>query len=452
MITKQQFEQFLGVRKSAFFEITIYLFIVIASSNLFSDGTRFLDMSPHPFWGILLLVSAQYGRKEALFCVFFCTLFLYTGNLPKQTISQNSYDYLLHLTLLPILWLIVSVTLSGIKYRKDEAALESESLTKKYKKQLDVITTSYNKLKNMNTALETKLASEVGSAVKIYNAVKELDKIDSNLIEAAGGIISSTLNPEKYSIYILEDDILSQRGIYGWGQGDSYQESFYQKDKIFQEVVINKRIITILNKDDLSILKEEGILAGPIIDSETGAIFGMLKIEDLKFDGLNSRNLHTFKMLCNWIGGALNNAKKLEDAEDASILNHSTRLYSNTFLEQQEIFLKSIAWRINFDFSKIVIKLTNAKKLDDIQRDKATSLMGESIRSVLRSTDQLFDQNQNGESFALLLPGTSQTNCNFVIEKIKEKLFKSEKSIECATYSFIVENLYTKAEKAPYAN
>ena len=77
-----------GLRKSAVIETVLYLTVALILDYVFFSGNRFWDVAPHPFWPLVLLISAQYGTSEGLFAAALAATALLAGKLPSRNMSQ----------------------------------------------------------------------------------------------------------------------------------------------------------------------------------------------------------------------------------------------------------------------------------------------------------------------------------------------------------------------------
>ncbi len=78
-------KKFIGIRTSAWVEIFAFFIILTFISYLSSLPFNFFNVSPHPFWIVVVLMAAQYGTLEGLLAAFIATLFLSLGPLRKGT-------------------------------------------------------------------------------------------------------------------------------------------------------------------------------------------------------------------------------------------------------------------------------------------------------------------------------------------------------------------------------
>lgn len=304
-----------GIRISAVLEAIIFLALSLAIERAVGAEGRFATISPHPFWIIVLLITVQYGAKEALLCALLASACLLVGNMPVQYITENSYDYIFRVIHLPILWITTAMLLGAIRSRH---LYEYNTLKKKltYEKTINgTVTTAYNHLKAAKESMEIRLAEEQCSSIVVYEAAKSLETIDQRkLLESVKNIVITTLNPTKFSIYALRPTGLEFITCHGWKEQECYALTFPLGSALYEKIVEEKRVLCVVNEEDESIFSTQGILAGPILDNKTKEVFGMLKIEEMGVLGVGMRSVEIFKVLCEWIGMAHANAKKYQIA------------------------------------------------------------------------------------------------------------------------------------------
>lgn len=437
----------LGVRRSAILEIFIFLAIVLSLDFISVDHSRFMDVSPHPFWIILLLICVQYGTNEALFCAAVISAVLLVGNLPEHLITETIYDYLFKVTYLPFLWIGTAVILGELRTRQIHEQQEYEKDLAQANKEKETITEAYYRLKVLKESLETRLASEMRSAISIYEAAKSLEGISqSKIIIAIEDIVVTAMGPKKFSVYAIGSDGFEPLVCYGWEDNDRYTRRFNTESVLYEQIVGRKRAVCVINETDERILSGEGVLAGPLIDTSSGKVFGMLKIEELGFMELNMSNIETFRVLCEWIGAAYSTAGKYQAAKDDSLVNYEHMLLSHNFFKRQSAFLVALANRLNFDLSMLAVRIANADTLSEKQQRDAARNLGKAVNASLRKVDQVFDGPDDKEKeFIILLPGTPVENTDIIITKIKDFL-KTQKVLraEGIKYSFSKQSLHKK--------
>jgi polysaccharide biosynthesis protein PelD len=299
---------FFGVRGSAIVETIVFLSIAVMLSFVAGGGTRFSGWAVHPFWIIVLMVTVQYGLKEALMAALFSSVFLLAWNLPEQMMSESSYDYILRAFAQPLLWLAAALVLGGIRERQmSERASLVEGL-RNLEDATSVVVDGYNSLKRTKEQLETRLSEERCSIVSAYNIAASLETLDeAKVMTAAEKLIRTALNPVKFSIFRFSDGGLRLKAAYGWDNNDEFSARFDSADTLTKAIVQDKEIVSIAYPDDEPILEGEGQLAGPIYDAETGSLYGMLKIEEANFLNMGIHTEEIFRITCAWIARSATN-------------------------------------------------------------------------------------------------------------------------------------------------
>jgi hypothetical protein len=120
------------------------------------------------------------------------------------------------------------------------------------------------------------------------------------------------LGPEKFSLFLLDAGVLETAATEGWSADNRYATAFDASSRLFQAVVGERHIVTMVNPEHEAILGGEGVLAGPLVSNVSAKVVGMLKIEAIPFTELNPTTVQNFRILCDWIGTAYDNALRYE--------------------------------------------------------------------------------------------------------------------------------------------
>lgn len=300
------------VKRSAIIETLLFLSAILLLNIFIGDGNRFTNVSPHPFWIIVLLITLKYGVAEAIVAAILASIFLIAGNLPEQSLTETMYSYILRVLSLPFLWVVTALILGGIRTSQLN---EMNVLNKKLKKSNHVvktITDGYNAVKSSKEQLELRLASEKCSIFTVYEIAKSLETHDPLEIPAAiSHLVKAALNPAKFSIFLFKDNILRMDMAHGWKKLDAYDTQFAANSALANNILNKKHpILSVVNEADESILMGQGVMAGPIFNKSTGKVFGMLKIEEIKFSDVSIKTQETFQLVCEWIAYIYTNAEK----------------------------------------------------------------------------------------------------------------------------------------------
>lgn len=290
-----------GIRISALVEMVIFFSALLLWDALFGNGDRFMEVLPHPFWIVVLLVILQYGIAEAIAAALLASALLLAGNMPLQSLNETMYDYAMRVGLLPVLWMSAALVLGGIRARQlQERQMLCDRLETAEHEKLK-LADSYRAVKESKEKLELRLVEECRSVAMVYDAAQTFEAATpSDRLEAASRLVRVALNPRKFSLYRLEHGAFILETAHGWENPGAHKARF-DADSPLARAMVTKQSLSIIHAKDEDILDGEGLLAGPILDPKTGKIFGMLKIEDIGFMDMGIRTHKTFHVVCEWL-------------------------------------------------------------------------------------------------------------------------------------------------------
>jgi hypothetical protein len=412
-----------GIRVSAVFEIVVFLAVALAMDQILFDGSRFRSAAQHPFWILVLLISVQYGTNSGLLAALASSAAFLIGNVPPQTISEDRFEWLFDVGRLPLLWFLAAVVLGELRMRqlRERRALTGQLAETRHREQ--VLAEAYGRLTTVKDALETRVAGQLRTAVGIYESARSIEKLDpADVLLGVANLIRSIMNPETFSVYLLQNGSLELAVEEGWAPEDRFSRRYAVSDPLFQEIIGHQRVLSVANPEDVVTLSNSGMIAAPLVVPDTGRVIGMLKIERLGFLDLNFSNVQTLKVLCQWIGAAYENAERFQAARGERVVNAETDLLAYSFLSRQLSFLTSLARRVGFDLTMIVVRLENPGDLTGEQRIAALHGFRDAVSRALRKTDLAFDYQRTGTEFALVLPAAPVKDANIVIGKLRAEI------------------------------
>ncbi len=414
------------IRSSAVFEMLVFFIPVVTLNIVFGDGQRFINLSPHPFWIIILLITVQYGTREGVMCAIVSSIVLLAGNIPKQGFNQDFYEYLLLILYRPIIWLTTAVILGQLRVRQIENRKEIQHNLDEALEREKVVTEAYSKLKDVKETLEVRLASQVKSTSAAYGALKAVDTLDQkSILAGVEDMIKVVMNPDKFSVYALDKNGFEPTALMGWSKNEPYQRYFDNQSPLYQAIIGRQRILCVINEEDAMILGDEGIMAAPLVDESSGEVFGMLKIEELNFTEITLSNVETFKVIAEIVGMAYANAAKFRAAQENSLINFDTELPSHKLFRRQCDLVLKLKQKSNLKASIIEAKLLNTT---DFSREERYSLAMEfaNVAKTIIPDGDFYSGRRSGMELLILLPNISSAEA----KKHASSLHRTIKDIE----------------------
>jgi hypothetical protein len=439
----QEHPRFLGIRVSALVEMVIGFVALLVIDYFFGAGNRFWDVNPHPFWIVVLLIAAQYGTGEGLLAAILATLFLLVGNMPAMAEGTSQTDWIYSLAVNPVLWIIAAWILGEVRQRhvreRNVLARELEDSLQRE----DLISNSYKFVKTRKESLEVQVSGQLLSSIDAYRAAKAVETLDpKSVMQGVERLVKSVLGPQKFSLYLFNDNKLSATIIHGWAASDKYTQEIDSFSPVYQSVVGQRELLVVANEQHEAALDGQGIIAGPVVDPDTGRVIGMLKVEQMDFTSLSLNTVETFRALTDWIGTALINARNYQSVKSEAIVNPERNILSYSYFKRQSEYMRTLAKRVGFDLSLLVIKVNDAKTLSDADRITVARQISESVKSVLRSVDLAFDYQTDGEEYSILLPATAQAGASVVRDKIAKDMERALRGKGGVSFNYIVSSLH----------
>lgn len=433
----------LGLRRSALLEMLLGLIALVVIDKMFGAGNRFWGVNPHPFWVVVLLIAAQYGTGEGLLAAILSTAFLLVGNVPEMKEGISKTDWLYSLAVNPVLWFTAGWVLGELRQRH---VRERNSLLREVEeshRREDLIANSYNFVKNRKESLEVQVSGQLLSSIDAYRAAKSVETLDpKSVMQGVERLVQSVLGADKFSLYLFNDNKLSATIMHGWSPGDGYKGEIDSFSPIYRAVVGQRDLLVVANEQHEITLEGQGIMAGPVLEPESGRVIGMLKIEQLPFTTLSLNTVETFRALTEWIGTALVNARNYQTARSESMVNPERNLLSYNYFKRQSDYMAKLAKRLNFNLSMLVVKINNPDALSDSDRITVARQISEAVRAALRAIDLAFDYQTDGEEYSILLPATSQSGATQVRNKISSEIDRLTKGKAGVSFNYIVSALH----------
>ncbi len=430
-------------------EILVLIVGLLLMDHFFLGGDRLWAIHPHPFLLVVLLASIQYGTNQGLLTALIASMALLLGNLPEQLMTQDIYDYLLEVTYRPILWFGSAVLFGGFRDRQQRENRDLQIRLAHAQKQAEVFSSAYKSLDRERIRLETQLSGQSKTLLTWHQAAKGMERLqhDGNLSQILS-IVENVMQAGKCSWFALRNSKLQRDSQKGWEADESYAVAFSPESPLFQEVVGRQRVVCVTSPGDEKILGTEGILAGPLINVESGEVTGMVKIEQLGFTGLNLTSIETFKVLCEWLGTHFGTHTRFENAKSQMIQNPDNQFYSKKYYENISGFIAHLSERVGFESSTIKINTTPGTVLKPETEFRIKEILRDTANEVTRKTDLIFEGDKDRFELLLVLPNTPIDNARVVADKFQKALGESiGHDIQKNHFSLSIEALGTAHEQ-----
>jgi hypothetical protein len=420
-----------GVQKVALFEMGLFFVIVFAIDLIFGSHTRFAAICPHPFWIIVLLMTVQYGTVEGALATLMSTFLLYVGNLPEQALTEDLFAYQLRLMTTPIEWLISAFILGGIQDRKTRLIKELERRTHMAEAKEREMTYIYERMKHMKEHLEARIAGDLRSSIAIYRAIKKLGATQpAQVLFGLEEFVSVVLRPQKCSLFALGGSGLEAASNVGWEPDDHYTRRFPPDTSLYLSIVGEQRVLSILNREDQLILRQEGVLAAPLVDEASHTIFGMLKVEELDLEELNLANIEAFRLICEAAGLAYAQAREFQRLKNNTLVDGHLPLYSARFYQIMRVYLEKIWCFLDLPLALIRLNLSCGESEAEEKQILFVNELKDLVHAKFGDFALITKLDARLATLAILLPCMDKTPIDFFFPEFVELLNKVSDRLE----------------------
>lgn len=441
-----QHKRILGLRNSAMIEGVLIVAILALIDVLVFGGTKFYDLNPHPYWLAVVLLAVQYGASEGIYAASLATVAYLIVGTPAAEVGTDRFDYLYHVFINPILWFFGGWLLGEMRARhiRERNHFLKELDDAHEREQL--ISDSYEFVKSRKESLEVQIAGQLTSTIEAYRAAKAAESLDpKTVMEGVEKLVSSILAPQKFSLYLLQDNNLNATIVHGWQPGETLQKAIASTSPLYQSVIGQQQLLIIANSDHERALDGQGILAGPIVDTASGEVVGMLKIEQMDFATLGLQTVESFKAILDWVGAALVNARNYQTAKSESVINPERGLLTYGYFRRQSDYMAKLAKRIGFNLSMLIIKVNEPGMLDEAARIRVARQISAAVKNTLRGVDLAFDYQTEGNEFSILLPATPLSGAQIVRDKIAKEVEANLRDTRDVSFNYIVQAIHEAA-------
>jgi polysaccharide biosynthesis protein PelD len=412
-----------GLSASALVELAIFFAIAFIIDFLVFGGTRFQGLQPHPFWIPVILLSVQYGTSEGLLAAVISTIALLLGALPEQRFGQDIYDYLQAVAVEPLMWFIAAIIVGELAMRRRRRLARTEQELADVRQEADGLAEAYAKARQAKDTLEARLASDLTTTLSLYQGARAVERSSvGNVLTGAVELIRRVLDPDMFSIYLLNGSQLEAAVQEGWEDDAKQARVFAADSALYQAIAAEERMLCAAHADDARILTGEGVLAAPLLGGPSGQPVGMLKIEALSFADLTTSSVETFRLCSEWIGSALERARRQEALAAGQVTAGGGATLSAALYSHEVDLMTRLGARFGFDVAQLVVdaELAHALSADD-KRGFATALAA-AAKEALRDTDLTFDMGRHGRQYAILLPGADAESADIAARRLEAAL------------------------------
>ena len=287
----------------ALLELALFFIAAFVIDSLWLDSDRFVQIQPHPFWIIVLLLSVQYGTVAGLLAAMTSTIALLWGQMPMQRMDQDLYEWLTSLSRLPLLWSITGLVLGELSMRATRKRRQLHKSLIEAREREATLTESVRQLNSLREKLEVRVAGQWRTAGQALRVARDLQYLDpQDLPDGTLSLIDALFEPECCSLYLYRDNCLHLRTYHGKITCQAPRHEYKSGHALFTTLIGERRVLCVADPHDEVLLDGEGLIAAPILTPGSEEVIGMIKIEAMGFTRLSTSTIENLRFACDWIG------------------------------------------------------------------------------------------------------------------------------------------------------
>ncbi len=259
---------------SALAEIVV-LFALIYAIDKLTPNLAILDLSPHPFWIPVLLVSLQYGTISGFIAAAVAIAISLFSGLPEQDIGENLFAYFLRVLGQPILWIGVALLVGQFRMRQLGAKHELRVANQALKSQRDDLARHARELRGRVEVLEQELATRysapphAGAAVLSQTMTAGGLHLGSDAQAVLAHAAKALFPGAVVTAYRVRDNIMAECAVCGRKPDSGPRIRIPHDDPLYRAVILQGRTVSVLEPGSDEVLAQTGLVAVPIPSEAT---------------------------------------------------------------------------------------------------------------------------------------------------------------------------------------
>ncbi|MBN2139504.1 MAG: GAF domain-containing protein [Desulfovibrionaceae bacterium] len=385
---------------------------------LFPQDPGFTNVSPHPYWALILAIAIRYGFWGGLSSGLACCLLFVALKLPK--IPDPSLFEIINLDLWgrPLMFLAVGAILGEVRQTQIVRQREVSAERDRYKESYEKLLGQYDALSRAKQEIDTRIISQEHTLSTVYEAAQALRSLNQEEIyPAVLDLLKDYLDVSECAIYMLEDEVLRLKSWLGPDHSPPPEVADKGRGMIGQAFAKNKTVVLSEIVEDM----EKGggpIIAAPIASIQDGRVAGVISISSMPFLKFTPESARMVSLIADWCGTSLENALRYKHTKDKLIADEMIDAYTSEYLKDRlvEEFKRSRRYKI--PLSLLFLRFPSFGNISDKNREDLLLTLSLVLKNWTRDIDLLFLHDVPGQ-FVLLLPNTPLQGAKVVAKNIQ---------------------------------
>jgi hypothetical protein len=283
-------------------ELIVLVALIFFIEMAIPGSASLAQISPHPLWIPVLLLSVQYGTASGVAAAATATALSWAMGWPTQTSGEDFYAYSLRIWKEPMLWFAAAIILGALRRQQ---IVERDGLADRLKQSLtqtETIAERFDRLQLHCADVELRIAcARDGSIGTALSALAELrngksDDIASRLAHAVDLMLGSA----RYSVLAWREGSLVMLDELGHG-AQRWPGVMREPDletACERALISSHGTLSVLNDEGARLLNGVGLIAVPISGRDWDKPSGIFIVEQIEAARLNLESVLAADAIC----------------------------------------------------------------------------------------------------------------------------------------------------------
>jgi len=349
----------------------------------------------------ITIIGILYGNRQAVLSVVLSIgLFTYQKLNDGRDMISLTYDtdFFFQIAIYIFIGLVVGYSIE----RKNARISQQEQKISEVNERYEFLEHVYTEVREVKDELQLRILNSGDSYGKIYNATKELESLEPELVfNAAVNVVKSIMKVNKVNIYTVNkhQNYLRLLANSGYNNGQVAKSLRVQDHPHLSVLLSNGQMY--INKN---LTEEAPLMMAPIFHKDR--ISAIITIDDMSFESFSLYHQNLFQITVNLISSALSKAFTFIDATEGK------RYIAGTTILQSDVFGEILESKVLAKQQNHVPYLLLRSQLQGVSIEEASH----HIAPLLRETDYI-GMNEK-QQLMVLLSNTSELDGEIVLQRL----------------------------------
>ncbi|WP_432736735.1 GAF domain-containing protein [Maridesulfovibrio sp. FT414] len=403
---------------SRYFEVVLGLAGVTAINLVFwRSDPGFLNVSPHPFWIVILLTAVRYGFSGGVFSGGLSALILLAFkalSIPDLAVADFKT---LSMWGKPILFFVVGTVIGEMRQMQIKEYNDVCEARDTYKDAFEKIKVKLDILSEAKQEVDTRILSQESTLGTLYEAAQGLRTLSiDSIYPAVLEILRDFMEVEECSIYLLEGNEFRLDTAIRHGRG-YLPEVVPVGEGLMSLAASRKKAVSIRDVASNESMPGGIIISAPILADNQRHVVGVLNVEKMPFLKFTSDSVRVAGLVADWCGSSVENATVFAETKHKLIADEIIDAYTYEYFKRRlrEEFVRSRRYAL--DLSLILLEFPGLSNASDEGRDEVLMAFSMILKNQIREIDILFISDKPG-AFYLILPTTPPAGARVVVNNL----------------------------------